>query len=342
MTWSKAISIKSSFGIAFVACKSTFNLKNSVQQCLYTLPFFASLLDSCLSTKNLIKLKQTHAKIITIGISHDFIVAKLVSSYGACAQMVEATFIFSLTNRRSTFLYNSLIRGFSSLNLFSQSLSVFRQMLFARKPIDRHTLPTVLKSCAGLSALRFGRHVHLVVLVNGFGSDVANSNALITMYSKCGDLVSARWVFDQMSERDSITWSAMMAGYGKHGYSGEVVVLFERMLNAGILPDGKTFTTVLTACSHGGLMDEGIEYFEMMKGRFGVRPGLEHYTCMVDILGRAGFVEEVEAMIEVMEVEPDEALWGAMLGACKIHRKVDVAEWVAEKVYGRRLSAASL
>ncbi|XP_059627790.1 putative pentatricopeptide repeat-containing protein At3g23330 [Cornus florida] len=310
---------------------------------LNLVPFFASLLDSCLSTKNLIKLKQIHAKIISVGISrHDFIRSKLVSNYAACAQMLDATHIFSLTNRQSTFLYNSLIRGFSSLNLFSQSLSLFRQMLYAHKPIDRHTLPTVLKSCAGLSALRLGRQVHLVVLANGFGSDVPNLSALITMYSKCGDLVSARWVFDKMPEMNSVTWSAMMAGYGMHGNSGEVFVLFEQMVNAGVLPDGMTFTTVLTACSHGGLTDKGREYFEMMKGRFGLRPRLEHYTCMVDMLGRAGCVEEAEVLIEGMEVEPDEALWGALLGACKIHRKVDVAERVAEKIYGRRLSATSL
>ncbi|XP_052196909.1 putative pentatricopeptide repeat-containing protein At3g11460, mitochondrial [Diospyros lotus] len=301
------------------------------------LPLYATILDCCSSTKNLRKLKQAHANTIKLGISHkDFIRSKLVASYAACSQMLEASFIFSLTNRQPTFLYNCLIRGFSSLDLFSESLSVFRQMLLASKPIDRHTLPAVLKSCAGLSALRLGSQVHAAVLANGFALDTANSNALITMYSKSGDLGSARKVFDQVPERNSVTWSAMMAGYGMHGDFGEVFVLFEKMLNQGIVPDGLSFTAVLAACSHGGLTDKGREYLEMMEGRFGVRPGLEHYTCMVDMLGRAGQVEEAEALIMRMEVEPDEALWRALLGVCKVHGKVEVAERVADRIYGKK------
>ncbi|KAM7470074.1 hypothetical protein LguiA_008257 [Lonicera macranthoides] len=137
------------------------------------IPVFASLLDLCSATKNLRKLKKLHARIITTGISHhDFIRAKLVSSYSTCAQMSEANFIFSLANRQSIFVYNSLIRGFSSLNLFSESLSVFHQMLAALKPIDTQTLPVVLKSCAALSALRLGQQVHVAVWKNGFASDV--------------------------------------------------------------------------------------------------------------------------------------------------------------------------
>lgn len=118
--------------------------------------------------------------------------------------------------------------------------------------------------------------------------------------------------------------------------------LFDRMVGVGETPDPATFTVVLTACSHGGLMDKGKQYFEMMmEGRFGVRRGLEHYTSMVDMLGRVGQVEEAEKLILGMEVEPDEALFGALLGACKIHGKVDVAERVAEKVFGKRPSLAS-
>lgn len=214
-------------------------------------------------------------------------------------------------------------------------------MLLAYKPFDRHTLPVVLKSCAGLSALRLGLQVHGAVLVNGFALDLANSNALISMYAKCGDLAGARKVFDRMWERNEITWSTMMAGYGMHGIFGEVFELFDRIVEAGEGPDSVIFTAVLTACSHGGFIDKGREYFEMMEVRFGVKPGLQHYTCMVDMFGRIGQVEEAEKLILKMEVEPDEALWGALLGACKTHGKLEVAERVAERVYGRELSVAS-
>lgn len=200
----------------------------------------------------------------------------------------------------------------------------------------------VLKSCAGLLALRLGKQVHGAILVNGFALDLANLNALISMYAKCGELVGARKVFDGMLIRNEITWSAILAGYGMHGVFGEVFELFDRMVEAGERPDAVTFTTILTACSHGGFTEKGREYFGMMEQRFGVKPRLEHYTCMVDMLGRVGRVEEAEELALGMTVEPDAALWGALLGACRIHGKVEVAERVEEMLYGRLLGVVSL
>ncbi|KAL2331895.1 hypothetical protein Fmac_019476 [Flemingia macrophylla] len=305
-------------------------------------PFYASLIDACSSSKHLKNLKRIHAITITLGISrNDFIRSKLVSCYASCAQLHKANILFNFAIRQPTFLFNSLIRAHSSLNLFSQSLSIFRQMLLEDKPFDRHTLPVVLKSCAGLSALRIGQQVHGAVLVNGFAFDLANSNALINMYAKCGHLTCARKVFDGMSQRNEITFSTMMAGYGMYGKCDEVFELFDGMVEAGDRPDGVTFTVVLSACSHGGFIDKGRQYFEMMEVRFGVKPVLQHYTCMVDMLGRGGQVEEAEKLLLRMDVKPDEALWGALLGACKTHEKVEVAERVAEKVYGRELSVVS-
>ncbi|KAG2718298.1 hypothetical protein I3760_03G213500 [Carya illinoinensis] len=307
------------------------------------IPLYATLLDACSSAKTLQNLKRLHCRTIILGISHhDFIRTKLVSSYASCAQLHHANVLFSFATRQPTFLFNTLIRAHASLGLFSHSLFIFHQMLIAGKSIDRYTLPPVLKSCAGLSALRLGRQVHGIVLVNGFALDTTNSNALITMYAKCGDLVNARKVFDEMSVRNQISWSAMMAGYGMNGMFNEVFELFDRMVEVGERPDGVTFTVLLTACSHGGLIERGKEYFEMIERRLGVRPGLEHYTSMVDMLGRVGQVEEAEKLILEMEVEPDEALWGALLGACRIHAKVEVAERVVEKVYNKRRGVASI
>lgn len=165
--------------------------------------------------------------------------------------------------------------------------------------------------------------------------NLANSNALINMYSKCGDVGSAYKVFDQSPERNEISWSVMMAGFGMHGKFEKVFELFERMISEGMVPDGVTFVTVLTVCSHGGKVEKGKEYWKMIEeGRFGVRAMLEHYTCMVDMLGRAGLVEEAEKLIMGMDVAADEALWRSLLGASRIHGQVEVAQRVEQKIRG--------
>ncbi|CAL8167246.1 unnamed protein product [Prunus armeniaca] len=183
-------------------------------------------------------------------------------------------------------------------------------MLAAIKAFDRHTLPVVLKSCAGLLELKLGQQVHGAILVNGFALDLASLNALISMYAKCGDLAGKRKVFDRMLIRNEISWSAILAG-----------------MEAGERSDVVTFTTVLTACSHGGLTGKRREYFEIL-GSIGSGQG-----------GTGGGGRGVGLG---MTVEPDEALWGALLGACRIHGKVEVAERVEQMLYGRRLSVASL
>lgn len=305
-------------------------------------PLYATLLNKCFSSKNINSLKIIHARTIRLGISHDdFIRTKLVSCYASCSKLHQANILFSFTNRKPTFLYNSLIRAYLSLNLFKEMLSLFREMRLSYKPFDCHTLPLVLKSCAGLSALRLGKQVHGAVLVNGFALDLKNSNALINMYAKCGELEFARKVFDGMCERNEVTWSTMMAGYGMHGRFEEVFEMFNRMVEVGERMDSVSFTVVLTACSHGGFVEKGREIFEMMKVRFGVKPDVRHYTCMVDMLGRVGLVEEAEKLTLKMDVRPDEALVGALFGACKTHGRVDVAERVAERFYGTELSVVA-
>lgn len=205
-------------------------------------------------------------------------------------------------------------------------------MIIAQKPFDILTLPPVLKSCGQLSHVTLGRQLHGAILVNGYSSDLANINSLISMYGKCGELECAKKVFDEMSVRSHVSWSALMTAYEKVGMALQVLSLFEKMVEMGMEVDGVTLTTVLTSCSREGMVKKGKEVFETMERRFGVKPGLEHYTCMVDLLGKAGLVEEAEELVMGMELEKDEALWNALLAACKIHGKVEVAERV-ERIF---------
>lgn len=281
---------------------------------------YASLLQQCFITRNLRKVLQLHCETIKLGLSYDdYIRAKLISCYSSCAQMADAQLIFSFINRKSTFIYNTLIRGYASTKQFNLSISCFHELLISDSNIDKYTLPVVLKSVSAVSSMRLGQQLHTLALVRGFSSELSNCNALITMYSKCGDLGFARKVFDKMPERSQATWCAMMSGYGMHGEFDEVFWLFESMLDFGVFPDAATFTTVLTACSHGGHVEEGKRYFEMMVREFPLSPSL-----VVDMLGRAGRIEEAKGVIERMEMEPDEALWRAFLGACSIHGRFQI------------------
>ncbi|MBA0829932.1 hypothetical protein Goarm_014496 [Gossypium armourianum] len=303
---------------------------------LGTIPFIASLLDECSSTKSLHKLKQIHAKTILLNISsHSFVRNKLLSAYASCSQMREAHILFFFTSRQPTFLYNSLIRAYSSLHQFSQSLAIFHHMIIAQRPFDIFTLPPVLKSCGHLSHVTLGRQLHGAVVVNGYSSDLANNNSLISMYGKCGELECAKKLFDEMSVRSYVSWSALMMGYEKFGMASEVLGLFEQMAGMGMAVDEVTLTTVLTTCSREGMVEKGEEVFENMEERFGVKPGLEHYTCMVDMLGKAGLVEEAEELVMGMELETDRALWNALLAACRVHGKVEVAERVERRFVGQ-------
>ncbi|KAL9676385.1 hypothetical protein QQ045_004599 [Rhodiola kirilowii] len=294
---------------------------------------YVGILDALSSSRNVRKLEQVHAEMIKLRVStDDFIRAKLVSCYASCGKMDAAEYIFFVTNKKSTFLYNVMMRGYASMELFSKSLMVFKRMLDNFKPFDLNTFPVVLKSVAGLSSQRLGKQVHSVLLVNGAGLDLGSCNGLISMYSKCGYLVGARKVFDKMSARNLVTWTSILGGYRMHGEFKSVFDLFLRMLDEGQEPDEFVFTEVLGACAHGGLVEPGLEVFKVMEMRFGVKPGLRHYTCVVDMLGRAGRVEEAEKLVLSMDVEPDYALWRALLAACKVYGKVEIAEKVEKRL----------
>lgn len=152
------------------------------------------------------------------------------------------------------------------------------------------------------------------------------------MYARCGNLVRARAIFDGMHEKSLVSWTAIIGGYGMHGLGDIAVELFDEMIRIGIQPDGPVFVTVLSACSHAGLTNKGLDYFAAMQSEYGVKPGTEHYSCVVDLLGRAGRLEDACKLIDSMPVEPDGAVWGALLGACKIHKNVDLAELAFHEV----------
>jgi pentatricopeptide repeat protein len=153
------------------------------------------------------------------------------------------------------------------------------------------------------------------------------------MYAKCGNIDKSQYLFDQMQQPDIIAWTAIIAAYSMHGYGNDALKLFEQMQQSGMNPNHVTLVCVLSACGHAGLVDEGIQYFHSMKESYHLTPEMEHYCCMVDLLGRAGHLGEAEEFINRMPIKPDATVWGCLLASCRIHNNIELGERVAEHIF---------
>lgn len=227
-------------------------------------------------------------------------------------------------------VWNSIIGGFAQNSDGDEALNLYKKMKRAGFPPDQSTLTSVLRACTGLALLELGRQVHVHVIK--FDQDLILNNALLDMYCKCGNLKDANFVFTRMLEKDVISWSTMIAGLAQNGFSREALNLFQSMKDYGAKPLYITILGVLFACSHAGLVEDGWYYFQSMKKLFGIDPGREHYGCIIDLLGRAGKLDRAIKLIHEMGFEPDAVTWRALLGACRVHRNVDLAIFAAKQI----------
>ncbi|XP_010276178.1 PREDICTED: putative pentatricopeptide repeat-containing protein At3g11460 [Nelumbo nucifera] len=274
-----------------------------------------------------------HACNVKCGVDADPSVGNcLLTMYVRCGSVDVARKLFDAMPEKGLITWNAMISGYAQNGLASHVLDLYHKMESVGMDPDPVTFVSVLSSCAHLGAQSVGRDIEWRILSRGFDFNPFLTNALINMYARCGNLARARMLFDEMPEKTLVSWTAILAGYGMHGQGETAVHLFNEMCGVGIQPDGAAFVSVLSACSHAGLTDKGLEYFSEMKRIYGINPGPEHYACVVDLLGRAGQLEEARELIYSMPVKPDGAVWGALLGACKIHRNVELAELAFERV----------
>lgn len=222
-----------------------------------------------------------------------------------------------------TSVISGLVQNFRSKN----ALCVFRHMLQMGLLPTPATISGLLPASGCIADLRRGREIHGYSVVMGFEKDVYVRSALIDMYAKCGSIFEADLLFKGMSERSTVTWNSMIFGYANHGFCNESIELFHQMLKEeGGNPDHLTFTAVFTACALAGMVDLGESLFKLMQEKYKIKPRLEHYACRVDLLGRAGKLAEAYEVIQRMPMRPDSFVWGALLGACRQHNCVDLAE----------------
>ncbi|KAF8392702.1 hypothetical protein HHK36_023051 [Tetracentron sinense] len=257
----------------------------------------------------------------------------LVNGYICNKKLEEARFNFDKMTQRNAVSWTVMINGYRQYGKFVDALELFVLMWKSEIRPNQYTFSSVLSLCAGSSSLIMGKQVHSSILKSGFPVDVILSSSLIDMYAKCGDISAAAYVFEFMPKKNLVSWNSIIGGYARHGFGTRALEEFERMKKDGFRPDQVTFINVLSACGHGGLVEEGERHFISMETEFGIQAGMEHYACMVDLFGRAGQLEKAENLIKGMPFEPDLVVWGALLGACGLHSSLELGLFAAEGIY---------
>ncbi|KAI7995780.1 Pentatricopeptide repeat-containing protein [Camellia lanceoleosa] len=296
---------------------------------------FPSLLKACASSKAIQEGKQLHCLVVKHGQNCNiYVYPALINMYTECNDMDSAAQIFSRILEPCVVIYNALIAGYVRSSQPNKALSLFRELQARNVNPTYVTMLSVLSSCALLGALDIGKWVHKYVNRNGFDQYVKVSTALIDMYAKCGSLNDAVSVFESMTFRDTQAWSAMIVAYAIHGHGYRAISTFEEMKMAHVEPDAITFLGLLYACNHTGLVDEGWGYFFSMRDKYKISPGIKHYGCMVDMLGRAGRLYDAYKFINELPIKPTPILWRTLLAACNSYGNVKLGKLVIEKIFG--------
>ncbi|XP_078440595.1 pentatricopeptide repeat-containing protein At1g33350-like [Wolffia australiana] len=256
----------------------------------------------------------------------------MITGLSQVGMVAEATVVFEEMPERDVPSWNSIIAGYTQNGFFSDGLALFRRMIAASVPPNETTLVCAFSACAHLGTLQSGKSLHGYAYRNSIADSRFVSNALLDVYGKCGSLHHARHLFDEMRNKSVTHWNSIINCLALHGRSSEALARFQEMEKAGAAPDEVTFVGLLNACVHGGQVDEGRRLFGAMAANYGLAPRIEHYGCFVDLLGRAGKLEEAMEVVEGMEMAPDEVVWGAVLNGCRVHGKMKMAETAVRKL----------
>eukprot|EP01018_Ginkgo_biloba_P018926 Gb_05127 [translate_table: standard] len=292
-----------------------------------------STLNACATVMDLELGKQVHAYAVRIGFDLNVFVGNaILDMYCKCGSIENAREWFLQMVERDRVSWNAMISGYARHGQDEQALHMFRQMQLAGMVPTQFTFSSVLSACANLAILEYGKQVHACTVRFRLDSNVFVESALVDMYAKCGSLRYARQVFDKMVERDVVAWNAIIAGYANNSSSKEALELFENMVQAGSKPDHITFIAILNACTNGGLVNAGRFYFDSMSRDYYITPRVEHYACMIDLLGHMGCMDEVDDFINNMPFEPNSIMWKSLLDACRIHGNIELGKRAVESL----------
>lgn len=334
-------------------------LHHSIPHNAYTFPF---LLKACSALSAFEETQQIHAQIIKRGFGLEvYATNSLLRAYAISGSIESAHVLFNQLPSRDIVSWNTMIDGyvkhgnvdmaykifkampeknviswttmivgFVRTGMHKEALSLLQKMLVAGIKPDRITLSCSLSACAGLGSLEQGKWIHTYIDKNEIKIDPILGCVLIDMYVKCGEMEEALLVFSKLEKKCVCAWTAIIGGFAVHGKGREALDWFIQMQKAGIKPTSITFTAILTACSHAGLIEEGKSLFESMSTAYNMNPAMEHYGCMVDLLGRAGLLKEAKEFVDSMPVKPNAAIWGALLNACHLHEDLELGKEIGQ------------
>ncbi|KAG1342183.1 Pentatricopeptide repeat-containing protein, mitochondrial [Cocos nucifera] len=253
----------------------------------------------------------------------------MIVGYAKFGLLDAAERVFREMPERDVIPWNALMAGYVQCKRGKEAIELFHEMQSTHVKPNEVTMGTLLSACSQLGALEMGMWVHHCINKHGFHLNVALGTALVDMYAKCGNIQKSIRVFKEIPERNALTWTAMICGLASHGYADDAIEHFLKMRDIGLQPDEVTFVGVLSACCHAGLVDEGRMLFDQMMSKYKLVRKLKHYSCMVDLLGRAGLLDEAEELVKAMPMEPDAVVWGALFFACRIHGNIAMGERAA-------------
>ncbi|KAL4360633.1 hypothetical protein GQ457_04G033350 [Hibiscus cannabinus] len=334
VTWTSLINVHISNGDLRAALRLCFSMVlEGVRPNSVTL---ASLLSACGESNNLLDGRCLHGWSIRQKLESDVMVeTSLIDMYAKCNRFDLSFRVFKRTSKKKTVPWNAILAGCIHNRLGNEAIKLFKEMLIEGVKPDGATLKSFLPAYAIHANLQQAMNIHSYLVRSGLLSNSEIATAVVDIYSKCGCLESAHMIFNGIPNvnKDIYAWSVIIAGYGAHGHGEVAVSLFKEMVQAGVKPNEVTFTSVLHACSHAGLVDEGLNLFNFMLRNDQISPKTDHYTCIVDLLGRSGRPDEAYDIIRTMPFAPGHAVWGALLGACVIHENVELGEIAAKRLF---------
>ncbi|GMJ01192.1 hypothetical protein like AT1G06143 [Hibiscus trionum] len=256
----------------------------------------------------------------------------MIDGYARIGDVESAELLFNEMPVKDTISWTTMINCYSQNKQFGEALALFEEMRRHKASPDEVTMASVISACAHLGALDTGKEIHNYLMQNSFDVDVYIGSALIDMYAKCGSLERSLLVFFKLREKNLFCWNSVIEGLAVHGCAVEALAMFDRMERQHVKPNGVTFVSVLSACTHAGLVEVGRRRFLSMTRDYSIPPGVEHFGCMVDLLSKAGLLEDALFLIRSMKSEPNSVIWGALLGGCKLHKNLEIAQVAVDEL----------